>query len=537
MLLLEQEIERLERIAVICHVMGSRPNRGLLRDMLQAKFHSQIGGIKEVQALGKGFYQIILEDKDSASNLITLSPCQVRNTWLFMRKWTHGFNPEKAAQHEDSMKKVTMLFPGLSLEYNMLLPTIGNSFGMMLEEELTLADRLKKHLGPPSIRLLVHDINKLPSKILIPGKNGIRIEQRIEVIGAPGQCFACKKLGHLKKNCPTRRFEDPTKETLEGRDTIGNRKPPPPRPDKAVMEWRVVGKSHVLRKTPQSQHTSSPVSPNRFDLLQELPPTDEHSPSSFLSPKERPKATPNTQEKILVKAYKTGKRRRISHVKTLMRSFNGTAHNGETTNQGSSLNITPQIIAVPDINECDTSSQDLEPHPQNALQWLGIGHTTMDKIRVHVSAVHKNGIPTTSISFPLLLPAQEDWSKSKIKDTLCSQATCFVTKIRDEVLMNELKKHWNNTEFWCTMDEEEPHLCHIHLRTIIDTQLSPGFFYFYEKQEGSTEAHRLAHKLHSWIWTNIPSLEMTGCLNGECSPLTTCCAKHHEQLATPHPIP
>ena len=51
----------------------------------------------------------------------------------------------------------------------------------------------------------------------------------------------------------------------------------------------------------------------------------------------------------------------------LMRSFNGTAHNGETSNQGSSLNITPRIIAVPDINECDTSSQDLEPHPQNPL--------------------------------------------------------------------------------------------------------------------------------------------------------------------------
>ena len=79
MFLLEQEIERLEQIAIICHVMGSRPNRGLLRDMLQAKFHSQIGGLKEVQALGKGFYQIILEDKDSASNLITVMTWQDSN--------------------------------------------------------------------------------------------------------------------------------------------------------------------------------------------------------------------------------------------------------------------------------------------------------------------------------------------------------------------------------------------------------------------------------------------------------------------------
>ena len=76
-------------------------------------------------------------------------------------------------------------------------------------------------------------------------------------------------------------------------------------------------------------------------------------------------------------------------------------------------------MVFPYTNECDTSSHDLESHPQNALKWLGIGHTIVDKIRVHVSAVHNNGIPTTSISFPLLLLAQEDWSKSKIKDTLC----------------------------------------------------------------------------------------------------------------------
>ena len=208
-----------------------------------------------------------------------------------------------------------------------------------------------------------------------------------------------------------------------------------------------MGKSHVLRQTPQSQNPPLLVSPNRFYLLQELPPTDEHSPSSFLSPKEWPKVTPSTQEKVLVKAYKTGKRRRISHVKTLIRSLSGTAPNAEATNQGKSVNVMPQIIVVSDTNEWASSSQDLEPHLQNALKWLGTGHTKVDKIRVHVSAVHTNGVPMSSISFPLLLPTQEDWSKSKIKDTLCSQAACFVAQIRDEELMNELKQHWHNTEF------------------------------------------------------------------------------------------
>ena len=212
----------------------------------------------------------------------------------------------------------------------------------------------------------------------------MRIEQRIEVIRTPGQCFACKKLGHLKKKCPTRRIKDPMKETLEGRDTIRHQKPPPPRPNKSVMEWRVVGKTHVLRKTPQTQNPPSPMSPNRFDLLQELPPTDEHSLSSFLSPKEWPKVTPSTQEKVLVKAYKIVKRRRISHVKTLIWRLSGTTPNVEATNQGRSLNVTPQIIVFPDTNECDSFGQDLEPHPQNALEWLAIGHKTVGKIRVHV---------------------------------------------------------------------------------------------------------------------------------------------------------
>ena len=127
----------------------------------------------------------------------------------------------------------------------------------------------------------------------------MRIEQCIEVIGASGQYFACKKIGHLKKSCPTRCIKDPTNETLEGRDIIGHQKPPPPQHDKVVMEWRVVGKSHVLRKTPQSQNPPSPLSSNQFDLLQELPPMDEHSSSSFLSPKERPNVTPTTEEKVL----------------------------------------------------------------------------------------------------------------------------------------------------------------------------------------------------------------------------------------------
>ena len=137
-------------------------------------------------------------------------------------------------------------------------------------------------------------------------------------------------------------------------------------------------------------------------------------------------------------------RRRVNHVKTLMWSFSGTAPNGEATNQGTSLNVTSQVIVFPDTNVRDTSSHDLGPHQQNALKWLGTSHKTMDKIMVHVSVVHNNGALTASISFLHSLLAQETSSKSNIKDTVCSQATCFVTRIGNEDLMNELKKHWES---------------------------------------------------------------------------------------------
>ena len=91
--------------------------------------------------------------------------------------------------------------------------------------------------------------------------------------------------------------------------------------------------------------------------------------------------------------------------------------------------------------------------------------------------------------------------------------------------MYELKKNRYNIEFLCTMDMEEPHLWHIHLQTVSDTHINLGLYYFNGKQEGIVGAQRLAQKFNSWIWTNIPSMKMTGCLNSDCSTHTTC-AKH-----------
>ena len=67
------------------------------------------------------------------------------------------------------------------------------------------------------------------------------------------------------------------------------------------------------------------------------PPSPSQDPRKGLSLK----VSPSTQDKVLIKAYKTGDQQRINHVKTLMRSFSGTPSNGEATNQATSVNVTP----------------------------------------------------------------------------------------------------------------------------------------------------------------------------------------------------
>jgi hypothetical protein len=55
------EIERLKMFSLVAHVVGARPNRHDLMDLLYARLQDSICGILDVQFLGRGFYHIKLE--------------------------------------------------------------------------------------------------------------------------------------------------------------------------------------------------------------------------------------------------------------------------------------------------------------------------------------------------------------------------------------------------------------------------------------------------------------------------------------------
>ena len=90
---LAAEIDRLQRFSVIGKVIGSRPSRGELRDLLQSRLLAEVGKIADVQLLGRGFYQVEFETQESAARIIELSPLALRAARAHFRPWVHGFDP------------------------------------------------------------------------------------------------------------------------------------------------------------------------------------------------------------------------------------------------------------------------------------------------------------------------------------------------------------------------------------------------------------------------------------------------------------
>ena len=90
---LAAEVERLQLHLVIGKVVGSRPSHGELRDQLQGCLLSEVGKIVDVQALGRGFYQVEFEAAESAAKVLQLSPLSLRGARAHFRPWFHGFNP------------------------------------------------------------------------------------------------------------------------------------------------------------------------------------------------------------------------------------------------------------------------------------------------------------------------------------------------------------------------------------------------------------------------------------------------------------
>ena len=72
--LTDNEIIRLRRESFVVKVVGSRPNRPLLRDWLQSCLQENLGRTKDITFMGKGFYHVTLMPETNICKIIKSSP-------------------------------------------------------------------------------------------------------------------------------------------------------------------------------------------------------------------------------------------------------------------------------------------------------------------------------------------------------------------------------------------------------------------------------------------------------------------------------
>ena len=250
-------------------MFGSRPNRQEIKDLIYGRLHMEINVIKDVQFLGRGYYHIEFANTESVSMVLASNPLDLRGAQALFSPWYHGFNAQEAAKRDDKLFKVIAVFPNLPKEYIPFMSRIGDTIGRTLETEETMAARLVRANGHPSVRILVAGVDALPTVILLPTSGGGKFSQVVEYAGLPNQCFVCRKIGHLAKDCPRRDKKQPQHYERIPQDPPINRESPSEDPHK--QHWVQVNRKGKKIATTEStgQGVESGISTsNPFAVLQ-----------------------------------------------------------------------------------------------------------------------------------------------------------------------------------------------------------------------------------------------------------------------------
>ena len=257
------EVGRLQTVAVTCRVLGKRPSRGELRDLIQASLKIQTGRISDIQFLGRDFYLLQFDSPDCVERLLTSNPLDVRGTRLLFLKWHPGFKPDEAARNMPRAFRITASFPGLLAEYFPLLEDMGALIGVVQPPKENMASKVSKAVGVPSVQILVSNVYNFPLVIRLPTLDGGFLDQDIVYGGLPGHCFICREAGHFAKVCPKKKqnIKNPLNSAIISNENIQARV------SEEMGGWTKVGK--FKNKPNIEQGVKCPTS-NSFQILSDL---------------------------------------------------------------------------------------------------------------------------------------------------------------------------------------------------------------------------------------------------------------------------
>ena len=99
--------------------------------------------------------------------------------------------------------RVLLSSPSLNKEWREVLPKFGAEIGRVLHVNLSMFRDIFEKGGSPSVKLLCQKDAVLPKWIRLPKLQGNMFQkfQKVLYFGLSNQCFSCKKISHLAKDC------------------------------------------------------------------------------------------------------------------------------------------------------------------------------------------------------------------------------------------------------------------------------------------------------------------------------------------------
>nr|PNR51290.1 hypothetical protein PHYPA_010476 [Physcomitrium patens] len=203
----------MSRKALIGHVPRN-PGPQILREWAQKSLH---GSFQSLSMLGGGFFEIFFAEEEGRTHALARQH-YINQTEVCFTPWRSNFNPRAGTDPNSRLAHPAWAqihgLPTL-LRTPQILAEIVNQFAEVIW--IDTENQYREKAAGPRVRIMVKDINSLPSKVSIPNlHDGNQTEYYLEYNGLPTQCNRCRSTTHQVRNCP---IPKPAKEHKQARLT------------------------------------------------------------------------------------------------------------------------------------------------------------------------------------------------------------------------------------------------------------------------------------------------------------------------------
>ena len=111
--LLNAEIERLKKCSFICKLLDGRPNRGMVRDMMQVPLMDKVPRILNVHNMGRNFFHVEVVEEGDVSRIIDMKFVELKYERALLLEWHANFNAIGEDKKIGNPRLISMVFPNL----------------------------------------------------------------------------------------------------------------------------------------------------------------------------------------------------------------------------------------------------------------------------------------------------------------------------------------------------------------------------------------------------------------------------------------